>query len=66
MAFFDMKEQVNGYIREIKTHPSDELDKVIDTDPQKGLQQMADLLTFLPEEQRKGAVVGFVMSMLCD
>ena len=66
MEYFDMKGQVNGYIGEIETHPADELENMIDSDPEKGLERMANLLTFLPEEQRKAAVKGFVMAMLCD
>lgn len=58
-----MKEQVEGYIREIEKQPADILSQEIPADANEGLEEMASMLTFLPEERRKGAVVGFVMAM---
>ena len=66
MKFFDMSDSVDKNIAEIRSNDPAILSKAIDSDPVIGVQQVADLLTFLPVEQRKGAVVGFVMAMLCD
>lgn len=66
MTYFDMTETVNRSIAEIEAKDPAALGRVVDADPQNGPKQVADLLTFLPEEKRMGALAGFVMAMLCD
>lgn len=66
MSYFDMSEAVHKNIAEIETKAPEMLSKSIAADPKAGPQQVAELLTFLPEEQRMGALTGFVMAMLCD
>ena len=66
MNYFDMSESVNKNIEEIDKLDSLLKKQVIDPDSDKGPKQVAELLTFLPEDQRMGAVIGFVMAMLCD
>lgn len=40
------------------------LNAPLDPDPEKGMQKVAELLTFLPEESRLSAVNGFLIGML--
>lgn len=52
-------ELINGMDPELLAKP-------LDPDPTAGPEAVASLLTFLPPEGRKSALIGFVMAMLCD
>lgn len=63
---FDMTESVNRSIAQIEALDPSLLAKPLDEDPVAGPEAVEALLTFLPPESRKAALVGFVMAMLCD
>ncbi|MBE5996056.1 MAG: hypothetical protein E7240_01720 [Lachnospiraceae bacterium] len=66
MTYFDMSEAVNKNREIIRSNDPAALEAVIDPDCVKGPEQVAALLTYLPEEQRMAAVKGFVAGMLLD
>ena len=66
MEYFDVSDIIASYEAELSKHDSRELNTPLDPDPEKGLKQIADLLTFLPEEQRVATVKAFVNVMLND
>ena len=61
-----MSEIVRDNIALIEAQDPKMLEKPIGSDPVKGPEEVASLLTYLPEDKRNGALVGFVMAMLCD
>ena|GEM_PF-2593026 len=64
--FFDNSEQIAHYQAELAKQPAEMREAKLNPNPDKGYQQIADLLTFLPEEERIGRVRSFVGAMLFD
>ena len=64
MEYFDMSALTAQREAELAKQPKEKLEARLDPDGEKGLQNVADLLTFLPEEDRLNAVRGFVLGML--
>lgn len=64
MEYFDMSALTAQREAELARQPKQALEAKLDPDVEKGLQGVADLLTFLPEEDRMNAVRGFVLALL--
>lgn len=64
MEYFDMSDKSEERFAEIMKHSAEELNAPLDPDPATGIQQVAELLTFLPENERLAAVNRFITSML--
>ncbi len=63
---FNMDDVVNQAFAELDAKDPALLAQKVSSDSKEGPQAVADLLTFLPPEKRMGALIGFVMAMLCD
>lgn len=64
MKYFDMSELTAERMAALEQADPAVLNAPLDPDPAKGMQKVADLLTFLPEESRLAAVNGFLIGML--
>lgn len=64
MKYFDMSELTAERMAALEQADPAVLNAPLDPDPAQGMQKVADLLTFLPEESRLAAVNGFLIGML--
>lgn len=64
MKYFDMSELTAARMAALEQADPAVLNAPLDPDPEKGMQKVAELLTFLPEESRLSAVNGFLIGML--
>lgn len=51
--------------KELAKFPAEKLNAPMVEEPEKGISQIAELLTCLPEEERESAVRSMIASMLC-
>lgn len=66
MKYFDMAETVQKDIAAVRAAGRAVLDAPVGEDPERAPRAVAELLTFLPEEERIAAVKNFVLAMLLD
>lgn len=66
MKYFDNREVTDPLEKELDKVPAERYNRPLDPDPEKGMQEVADLLTYLPENERLDAVKNFVAAMLLD
>lgn len=64
MKLFDYSEITRGREAEAAKIPDEILDQPMNPSYPEGVEELAALLTFVPEEQRMAAVQGFIGAML--